>query len=188
MSPLGTANVDELRKSDERARALAQRVFDRPVILEAGAGTGKTTALVARVLSWCLGVGWDRAVTAIAGDAEGIDQVASTVLGGVVAITFTEKAAAEMSQRQSQWQKEQAPLLESQLENLSGLRGRQEQQLEMKLKDSKEIEGVIRNKRERRMKQIDDAFKSYESWVRDTMTIEPSPWLQIIAAFTSDRG
>ena len=96
--------------------------------------------------------------------------------------------AAEMSQRQSQWQNEQAPRLEHQLENLNGLRGRQEQQLEMKLKDSKEIEGVIRNKRERRMKQIDDAFKSYEAWVRDTMTIEPSPWLQIIAAFTSDRG
>ncbi len=88
-----------LRESDQRARAMAQRVFDRPLVLEAGAGTGKTTALVARVLSWCLGVGWDRAVAAIDGDDVGLDQIASAVLGGVVAITFTEKAAAEMGQR-----------------------------------------------------------------------------------------
>ncbi|MFP8879439.1 MAG: UvrD-helicase domain-containing protein, partial [Myxococcota bacterium] len=57
-----------LRESDQRARALAQRIFDRPLILEAGAGTGKTTALVARVLAWCLGVGWDRALASLEPD------------------------------------------------------------------------------------------------------------------------
>ena len=49
------------RAADARARERAQSLFDRPLVLEAGAGTGKTTALVARTLAWCLGPGWERA-------------------------------------------------------------------------------------------------------------------------------
>jgi ATP-dependent helicase/nuclease subunit A len=80
---------------DRSARLLAQTVFDRPLVLEAGAGTGKTTTLVARVVAWCLGPGWERA----ASDDADPDAVARRVLGGLVAITFTEAATAEMSRR-----------------------------------------------------------------------------------------
>ena len=53
-------NRDEatLLAQDEEARRQAQIEFRRPLVLEAGAGTGKTTALVARILAWCLGAGW----------------------------------------------------------------------------------------------------------------------------------
>ncbi|HXO43627.1 MAG TPA: UvrD-helicase domain-containing protein, partial [Thermoanaerobaculia bacterium] len=50
-----------LLASDRAARAAAQTRFDRPLVLEAGAGTGKTTTLIARLLAWCLGEGWERA-------------------------------------------------------------------------------------------------------------------------------
>ena len=77
-------------------------------MLEAGAGTGKTTTLIGRLLAWCLGAGWDRAGGArwpsglAAGRPRGPaapERMAAAVLRGVVAITFTEAAAAEMAAR-----------------------------------------------------------------------------------------
>jgi ATP-dependent helicase/nuclease subunit A len=95
-----------LRAADAAARRAAQTVFDRPVVLEAGAGTGKTSALVARLVCWCLGPGWERAAAVEAararpaGPAAPEDgRVAGSVLEGVVAITFTDAAAAEMAAR-----------------------------------------------------------------------------------------
>jgi ATP-dependent helicase/nuclease subunit A len=81
------------RAEDAAARRAAQRHFGGPFVLTAGAGTGKTTVLVARVLAWSLGPGWERAATASP------ERVAERVLERVVAITFTEAAAAEMATR-----------------------------------------------------------------------------------------
>ncbi len=93
---------DEPRDLDTRARHEAQRVFDRPFVLEAGAGTGKTAVLVSRVMAWSLAAGWERAVVDLAAvptDSGHEHRVAARVLSGVVAITFTEAAAAEMARR-----------------------------------------------------------------------------------------
>jgi ATP-dependent helicase/nuclease subunit A len=100
---------DLLREADREARREAQRRFDRPLVLEAGAGTGKTTTLIGRLLAWTLGVGWEAKETEMAKRAaesrrpapgpDRPDRIAAAVLGGVVAITFTEAAAAEMASR-----------------------------------------------------------------------------------------
>ncbi|MBW2281741.1 MAG: UvrD-helicase domain-containing protein, partial [Deltaproteobacteria bacterium] len=87
----------DLRLADARAREAAQTVFDRPLVLTAGAGTGKTSALVARIVAWCTGPGWERAAAAVEAP-----EVAARVLRRVVAITFTEAAAAEMAERVGQ--------------------------------------------------------------------------------------
>ncbi len=104
-----TGARDERLTADRAARRIAQREFDAPVILEAGAGTGKTTTLVARVLSWALTAGWAAARRELtrrppdrAADAEPApapDRIAIAVLEGIVSITFTEAAAAEMESR-----------------------------------------------------------------------------------------
>ncbi len=97
-----------LLESDRAARRLAQTEFHRPLVLEAGAGTGKTTTLVARLLAWTLGPGWERAARRLetrAAEAGGAkpeiddERIAAEVLSRVVAITFTEAAAAEMAHR-----------------------------------------------------------------------------------------
>jgi ATP-dependent helicase/nuclease subunit A len=90
------------RAADCAARRAAQTVFGAPLVITAGAGTGKTTVLVARVLAWCLGPGWERAERACTkpdGASPAPREVAEHALERVVAITFTEAAAAEMEAR-----------------------------------------------------------------------------------------
>lgn len=94
------------RIPDDAARQRAQREFRIPLVLEAGAGTGKTATLVARILAWTLGPGWERAEQAL-GERTLEEpplpvRVAARVLSRVVAITFTEAAAAEMAERVEQ--------------------------------------------------------------------------------------
>ena len=94
------SSAQKLRARDRDARRAAQRVFDRPLVLEAGAGTGKTSALVARIVAWSLGPGWDRALARSKPQAADRERsVAPRVLDGVVAITFGEGAAAEVAER-----------------------------------------------------------------------------------------
>jgi exodeoxyribonuclease-5 len=92
------ADVADLRAQDSESRRLAQTRFDLPLLLEAGAGTGKTAVLVGRIVAWSLGPGWARAQEKLGHDAVP-ERVACGVLRGVVAITFTEAAAAEMAAR-----------------------------------------------------------------------------------------
>jgi ATP-dependent helicase/nuclease subunit A len=98
---------DELAQQDRKARAQVQRDFSLPLVLEAGAGTGKTTILTARVVAWCLGQGWEKAEGELGRKGAFSrekghsldDEIASRVLSRIVAITFTEAAAAEMASR-----------------------------------------------------------------------------------------
>mgnify|MGYP001828743002 CR=1 FL=1 len=57
-----SASPQDLLHADQAARRLAQTEFRSPLVLEAGAGTGKTWTLVARILAWYLGPGWERAL------------------------------------------------------------------------------------------------------------------------------
>ena len=65
--------------TDPEARALIATALDTTLVVEAAAGTGKTTALVGRIV---------RII------AEGKAEV-----GEIVAVTFTEKAAGELKLR-----------------------------------------------------------------------------------------
>ncbi|HQN95009.1 MAG TPA: UvrD-helicase domain-containing protein [Thermoanaerobaculales bacterium] len=93
-----TRERSRLLELDQEARELAHTEFSRPLIIEAGAGTGKTALLTARAVAWCVGPGWElHAADGVEGAA-----VARRVIERVVAITFTDAAAAEMAQRVGQ--------------------------------------------------------------------------------------
>jgi len=81
--------------ADQVSRRLSQSEFERAVVVVAGAGTGKTALLVSRVVVWCVGPGWERH----AGEEADHDSAARRVIERVVAITFTEAAAAEMARK-----------------------------------------------------------------------------------------
>lgn len=95
------------RPADHAARHAARVTFDAPVVVEAGAGTGKTAVLVQRVVTWILGPGWARHAPDTERDDVGapsrrptsIEDTAVHVLQRVLALTFTEKAAGEMAVR-----------------------------------------------------------------------------------------
>ena len=50
-----TSERDRLLERDAEARRLAHTEFSIPLIIEAGAGTGKTALLTARAVAWCVG-------------------------------------------------------------------------------------------------------------------------------------
>lgn len=96
------ASPVSLHEEDAAGRRLANSEFVRPVVLQAGAGTGKTTALVARILVFALGPGWERSERALRDASDrppGDERIAARVLRRIVAITFTDAAAAEMARR-----------------------------------------------------------------------------------------
>ncbi|MBL8859899.1 MAG: UvrD-helicase domain-containing protein [Planctomycetes bacterium] len=86
---------ETLRALDREARKTVRTRFDGPIVLEAGAGTGKTTTLVARVIAWLIDRGFDEARRELGSEVEA-ERVAARALDGVLAITFTEAAAADM--------------------------------------------------------------------------------------------
>ncbi|MEH6387765.1 MAG: hypothetical protein V7772_07820 [Pseudomonas profundi] len=71
------------------------------------------------------------------------------------------------------------PELDRQLAELQVLKESQIRQLELQLADSPKAA-----RREERMNRIDKVFDDYKAWVQDTLSIEPMPFIQIIAVFT----
>jgi ATP-dependent helicase/nuclease subunit A len=76
---------------DQGARLAAASVFDRNVVVVAGAGTGKTALLTARLCVYLLGESYRRRGSAALSPARRAEEV--------LALTFTEKAAGEMATR-----------------------------------------------------------------------------------------
>jgi len=115
---------------------------------------------------------------ALANRNQGIDTTAlqSNLPGAVAAmqrhmIAKQESFSAQMTQR-----------LSGTLADLERLQGKQIEQLELRLAVNQQAEQFKKSRREQRTQHIRKVFDEYRQWVHDTMTTEPQPFIQVLAA------
>jgi hypothetical protein len=72
------------------------------------------------------------------------------------------------------------------LAELDQLRGAQERQLELRLAKVA-IDAVRAGRRAQRMKDIEDVFTEYGQWVKDSLEVEPVPFVQVLGGVTAQR-
>jgi superfamily II DNA or RNA helicase len=87
---------------------------------------------------------------------------------------------AYMLKQQAAFSAQLAQRLEGTLADLQRLQGRQIEQLSLELE--KQLETVKRGRFEQRSRDIHRVFDDYRRWVEDTLTTEPQPWIQVLAA------
>lgn len=66
------------------------------------------------------------------------------------------------------------------LAQLDELRGAQERQLELRLENL--LTTVRESRKARRIKDIEDVFQEYGQWIKDSLEIEPVPFVQVLVA------
>ncbi len=85
-----------------------------------------------------------------------------------------------MVQRQAGFAAQMQQRLQGTLTDLERLQAEQVQQLELRL--AKQLEQIRRSQFERRSRVIRRVFDEYRQWVEDTLSTEPEPYLQVLAA------
>jgi superfamily II DNA or RNA helicase len=93
-------------------------------------------------------------------------------------------ARNQMQELQRDYIATHRPQLERQLAELKVLKGRQVLQLDLQLEGSSQAEHFKAARKEERLNRIEKVFADYQTWVQDTHTIEPVPFIQILAVFT----
>ena len=86
-------------------------------------------------------------------------------------VTLQESFASDMTTR-----------LAGTLADLERLQGKQFEQLELRLAANQQAEQFKKTRREQRTQHIRKVFDEYRQWVQDTMTTEPQPFIQVLAA------
>lgn len=87
-----------------------------------------------------------------------------------------------MVDRQKVFATEMTQRLAGSLADLERLQEKQFEQLELRLSENQQAEQFKRSKREQRTQYIRKVFDEYRLWVEDTMTTEPQPFIQVLAA------
>lgn len=93
--------------------------------------------------------------------------------------TAVQRMHQHMLDRQQAFAAQLNQRLEGTLTELERLQGRQVEQLQLDLE--KQLETIKRGRFEQRSQQINRVFDDYRQWVRDTLTTEPQPWIQVLA-------
>ncbi|QPN61971.1 DEAD/DEAH box helicase [Synechococcus sp. CBW1004] len=95
--------------------------------------------------------------------------------------TAVEQAHAYLRSCGDRWTARMQPELEAQRERLKRLRGRQEEQLQLSFAADQRPLQIKEKRRLARQKAIDGRFDDHERFVAEVMTIEPAPYLKVVA-------
>jgi superfamily II DNA or RNA helicase len=87
-----------------------------------------------------------------------------------------------MVARQQAFSADMDERLKGTLADLERLQGKQFEQLELRLESNQQAEQIKQSRRKQRAQQIRKVFDEYRQWVEDTMTTEPQPFIQVLAA------
>ena len=92
-------------------------------------------------------------------------------------------------QRRNAFEDEINAKLNIELEALDALKDRRLKQMELRLEGSSGLAEPLKQSRaERERRDIDDLFSDYLTWIEDTMTTEPQPWVKVVCAMTGAAG
>ncbi|MEA5416001.1 DEAD/DEAH box helicase [Synechococcus sp. BA-132 BA5] len=92
-----------------------------------------------------------------------------------------EQANAFLRSCGDQWTARMQPELDAQRERLRRLRGRQVEQLELSYGADQRPQQIKEKRRQAQQKAIDGRFDDHERFVNEVMTIEPVPYLKLVA-------
>jgi superfamily II DNA or RNA helicase len=95
--------------------------------------------------------------------------------------TAVEQAHAYLRTCGERWTARMQPELEAQRERLKRLRGRQEEQLQLSFAADQRPLQIKEKRRLIQQKAIDERFDDHERFVAEVMTIEPAPYLKVVA-------
>ncbi len=79
------------------------------------------------------------------------------------------------------WSAQMGPALDAQRERLRRLRGRQEEQLALTFNADQRPQQIKEKQRQINQRAINVRFQDHERFVSDVMTIEPAPYLKLVA-------
>ncbi len=93
------------------------------------------------------------------------------------------KAKILMDNKLKEFEADINPKLNEQLKELEKLKGRHYEQLSMLTKDEK-VTLASERKKEKKQRKIDQIFDDFKKWIKDTMTLENNPYIQVISVLT----
>ncbi|MCP9808362.1 DEAD/DEAH box helicase [Cyanobium sp. HWJ4-Hawea] len=99
-----------------------------------------------------------------------------------------EKANSYLLKCSDLWTTRMQPELEAQRERLKRLRGRQEQQLQISFAADQRPQQIKEKRRLAEQKTIGTRFDDHERFVNEVMTIEPAPYLKLVAVLHRDSS
>lgn len=87
-----------------------------------------------------------------------------------------------MKEDRAEFVKRMEPKLNDHLNRLAGLKEKHKAQIQLGLPGFESTE-----KKDVRAREVDKIFNDYEQWIEDTMKTEDSPYIQVVAVFTSRK-